>query len=361
MGFQSAAGGLREGLGGGAGGSAIDEFDAAVAGAAGVSGVGGDGGVGTDAGGGEAGAVDAAAGDEFIDDGEGAAHGEVEVGGGIAGVAGVADDVEFHGGLSLEEGGDFQEGGFGFRFDDGLGGVEVDAVEGDVAFLAEGGLHLGGGDFAFLHGGGFDDVELEDDLAFFEADAFGDDAVFVFGEIEGDGGAGGGGGEASGVEALGVVAVLEDLAGLPHGEVGVADAEHAERAVAGAFEEGLGFEASKGGSVVAIDLEGCAALGEEIGDAGEFAFHLFALGVGGGGSDVDDAAEGEGVFVKGLDEIADDLGAFVAGEEGMVLGAGEVSGGGGGGEEESEAEGSAAEHLHRLAGVGGGVYSPRLD
>ena len=67
------------------------------------------------------------------DDGVGAAFGEIHVRGQRANAIGVADDEEFECGRLLEEFGDLLERGVGFGFDLGLGGIEVDAVDGGVA------------------------------------------------------------------------------------------------------------------------------------------------------------------------------------------------------------------------------------
>src|ERR1017187_7958306 len=137
------------------------QFHAAVLSAAVLALIGGDGGERAGALGGEARGGDTVLRGQGGDHVIGAALGEIHTDGEGANAIGVADDQEFERGHLLEEFGDLLERGVGLGLDLGLGGVEVDPIDGGVATARDVAAERRGidGDEAALHGLNLDDVE----------------------------------------------------------------------------------------------------------------------------------------------------------------------------------------------------------
>ena len=109
------------------------QFHAPVLGAAGLVAVGCHGRQAGHAVGREAVAGDAKGAVECGGHGIGAAAAQVEVGGQLAHVVGVAHHMQLERGLGLEQAADLLQRGLAFGLDVGLVGVEQDAVDGDLA------------------------------------------------------------------------------------------------------------------------------------------------------------------------------------------------------------------------------------
>ena len=237
----------------------------------------------------------------------------------------MTDDVELQPGNVAEQLRHLLEGRGGLGLEVGTVEVKEDSVERDTAGALDAGGHFlrTDNDHALIHRRFFDDVDLDNRLAFHRSQATAQ-THFVGRDIDGDSDIAFGPGEARGDEAVIGLIVFEDL-GI---EPGVTRPEAETEILFPSVEKGYETLRSEFLLVVAVDFKRGAAGGCEIGKTGDTPldrlFFLDGAAFASGHAGVQGLTQRQKIFSEGLLAVFKDEAVLIALQDGMVFGAGFV-------------------------------------